>query len=181
MAVEMTLEHYNAIVEEFLNGLEQEEENIAKEIEKLLLQQIRDDAENAFNKIIDSWYASYSPTVYHRKYTLKNAGQFNIVGDSVEIIMNSDPLSGHRLDNEGIYQLTMREGYHGGALNSTYMYRGPINEWSYWTRSAVKSFSPVREMKNWAHHYSSKERSIKNVERVVRKYLSKYEYFRLFY
>lgn len=181
MAIEMTLEHYNAIVDEFLNALDRESKNIAKEIEKILLQQIRDDAERAYNKIIDNWYASYSPSVYHRKYTLKNAGRFNIVGDSVEIIINSDPLSGHRLGNEGIYQLTMREGYHGGALNSTYMYRGPVNEWYYWTRSAEKSFSPVRAMKNWAHSYNTTHEQIKQVEKIVRKYLSKYEYFRLFY
>ena len=32
MSVEISLEHYNAIVDEFLNGLNKEAEKIAKEI-----------------------------------------------------------------------------------------------------------------------------------------------------
>ena len=181
MAIEITLEHYNAIVKEFLDALDQESENIAKEIEQIALKKISEDARRAYDQIIDNWYASYPPYIYHRKYTLKNAAEINIIGDAVEILMHSDPLSGHRLGNEGIYNLTMREGYHGGAWESTYMYRAPINEWTHWSKSAVKSFSPVRAMRNWAHSYDSPHEQKKAIEKIVRKYLNKYEYFRLFF
>lgn len=182
MSVEISLEHYNAIVDEFLNGLDEEAENIVKEIEGIAIEKICEDAKRAYTQIINNWYASYSPQFYDRSWTLKNAADIKISGgDTVVIRMNSDPLGGHRLDNEGIYQLTMREGYHGGALNSTYMYRGPIDAYFRWTRPAVKSFSPVRAMKNWAHSYDSPHEQVKAIEKIVRKYLSKYEYFRLFY
>ena len=182
MSVEISLEHYNAIVDEFLNGLNKEAEKIAKEIEMIAIEKICEDAKRAYTQIINNWYASYSPQFYNRLWTLKNAADIKITGgDTVTIRMNSDALGGHRLNNEGIYQLTMREGYHGGALNSTYMYRGPIQSYHMWTRPAVQSFSPVRAMKNWAHSYESPHEQEKAIEKIVRKYLSKYEYFKLFY
>lgn len=38
MSVEISLEHYNAIVDEFLNGLNKEAEKIAKEIEMIAIE-----------------------------------------------------------------------------------------------------------------------------------------------
>ena len=187
MSIEITAEYYNKIVDEFLNGLNSEESKIEKEIEKLLLDQIYNDAKKAYKNIINSWYASYSPSVYNRKGTLKKAARITKNNDEVTILMSSDLLGGHRLGNEALYDLTMRKGYHGGALpkksgiSGSYLYRRPVPIYRLWGRSAQKSSAPVSEMRKWAYKYDSTENISKNIENVIRKYLSKYEYFRLFY
>mgnify|MGYP006943339809 FL=1 len=95
---------------------------------------------------------------------------------TIDIYLNEDHLGGHHLNNAGLYNLTMRQGYHGGSK-----YRGPLNKWSHETRPAVKTFSPVRAMQNWAKSYSSPHEKEKHVVQIVKKYLSKYELFRLLY
>ena len=61
------------------------------------------------------------------------------------------------------------------------MYRGPLYIWSHPTRKAVQTFSPVEAMKSWLAGYSNKSVDNKKIESIVRKYYSKYEFFRLFY
>ena len=149
--ITMTLEHYNAIVDELLNGLKSSEKEIAKELSALKTKKIYEDAKRAYSQIINNWYASYSPLYYSRQYSLKNAGEISLQGTSVRIHMSSDPMGGHHLDNDGLYELTMRQGYHGGS-----MYRGPLYIWSHPTRKAVQTFSPVEAMKSWLAGYSNK-------------------------
>lgn len=187
MSVQITAEYYNRILDEFLAGLNEAEDKIAEELEQLLLNQIYKDAKQAYRNIINSWYASYSPSVYNRKGTLKKAARITKSSDAVTIVMNSDLLGGHRLGNEALYELTMRKGYHGGALpkksgvSGSYLYRKPVPTYRLWGSPAQQSFAPISEMKKWAYKYSSEVSFSQNIEKIVRKYLSKYEYFRLFY
>ena len=59
--ITMTLEHYNAIVDELLNGLKSSEKEIAKELSALKTKKIYEDAKRAYSQIINNWYNSYSP------------------------------------------------------------------------------------------------------------------------
>ena len=175
--ITMTLEHYNAIVDELLNGLKSSEKEIAKELSALKTKKIYEDAKRAYSQIINNWYNSYSPLYYNRLYSLKSAADITMLDEhTIDIYLNEDHLGGHHLNNAGLYNLTMRQGYHGGSK-----YRGPLNKWSHETRPAVKTFSPVRAMQNWAKSYSSPHEKEKHVVQIVKKYLSKYELFRLHY
>lgn len=174
--IEIDFQYLMKIYYEFVNGIKKDDEAIAEEISKMIAEQAYEDIKQAYAQIINNWYASYSPLYYSRQYSLKNAGEISLQGTSVRIHMSSDPMGGHHLDNDGLYELTMRQGYHGGS-----MYRGPLYIWSHPTRKAVQTFSPVEAMKSWLAGYSNKSVDNQKIESIVRKYYSKYEFFRLFY
>ena len=149
--IEIDFQYLMKIYYEFVNGIKKDDEAIAEEISKMIAEQAYEDIKQAYAQIINNWYASYSPLYYSRQYSLKNAGEISLQGTSVRIHMSSDPMGGHHLDNDGLYELTMRQGYHGGS-----MYRGPLYIWSHPTRKAVQTFSPVEAMKSWLAGYSNK-------------------------
>lgn len=188
-SVDITLDELYTLYNEFKNGVNKEKSKIEKEISILQAKQICEDAKRAYTQIINEWYSSFSPGIYDRKGTLQNAAKFEIVNDTqVVITMSDENLGGHRVGNEYLYNLTMRQGYHGGAMHDGVpMYRtqppflNPTNPWSRWSRPAEKTFSPVRAMRAWAKSYQSPNMQKKLIERIVRKYLSKYKFFRLFY
>lgn len=174
--VEIDFQHLVDIYYEFVNGIKKADEKINEELSKMVAEEIYKNAKKAYIEIINNWYASYSPLYYKRQESLKKAAKITLQGSTVVIDINSDPLTGHHLGSDGLYTLTMKEGYHGGK-----MYRGPLYVWSHPTREAEKTFSPVEAMKSWAEEYSKKTIDKKKVESIIRKYYSEYEFFRLFY
>lgn len=185
--IEIDRDYLLQIYNEFKKGVDKESASIEKEIAELLAKDICDDLQRAYDRIINSWYASYSPVIYKRQNTLKNAMTLSLSGSEIIIEMSSDALSGHRLDNDPLYILTMRQGYHGGAANEetggVKMYRGPVPGYYMWTRPAEKSFSPVRAMMGYVNSYQHRPLTskIKKIEEIFRSHYSKYEYFRLFF
>ena len=171
-------EHLMKMRAEFEKGIEKEKPAIEKEIAEMLALEIYEDAKRAYAQIINSWYASYSPKYYNRKMDLKDTGEIVLEGTSVSIYTKSDPLTGHHLGAEGLYDLTIKKGYHGGST-----YRGPLYIWSHPTGPAVRSFSPFRAMQSWIehYHYRSMNSKVKKIIAILRRHYSKYEYFRLFY
>ena len=187
--VNISEKEFYQLYNEFKNGIEKEMKNINSDLEKIMAKQIAEDVKRAYMQIINSWYSSFTPGIYNRKYTLRNAIQVNIESDNTVVItLNDDNLSGHRVGNEYLYNLTMRQGYHGGAMhNGVPMYRTkpPFlcsdNPWAYWSRPAEQTFSPVRALRSWVKSYNSPTVQVKVMQRVLKKYLSKYKFFRLFY
>ena len=162
---------------EFEKGVKKDEPKIKKEIADILAKKVYEDTVKACNEIINSWYASYSPLFYKdRLFSLRNAVKVTLEGTCIRIYGESDALGGHRLNSEGLYDLTMEQGYHGGS-----MYRGPINYWTHPTREAVKTFSPVAAIKQWLHDYKFDSISKDKAMAICKKYFSKYEYFQKFY
>ena len=127
---------------EFEKGIEKEKPAIEKEIAEMLAQEIYEDAKRAYAQIINSWYASYSPKYFNRKMDLKDTGEIVLEGTSVSIYTKSDPLTGHHLGAEGLYDLTIKKGYHGGST-----YRGPLYIWSHPTGPAVDLFLHLEQCK----------------------------------
>lgn len=187
--VNISEKEFYQLYNEFKNGIKKEMKNINSDLEKIMAKQIAEDVKRAYMQIINSWYSSFTPGIYNRKYTLRNAIQVNIESDNTVVItLNDDNLSGHRVGNEYLYNLTMRQGYHGGAMhNGVPMYRTkppflcPDNPWAYWSRPAEQTFSPVRALRSWVKSYNSPTVQVKVMQRVLKKYLSKYKFFRLFY
>lgn len=182
--IKMSFEHYIKIVTEWHNRFNQDKAKIEKELHKIELEQFYEDAKRAYTQIINNWYDSYSPNIYDRHETLKKAAKFTLTSDYVDVTLYSDPLSGHRLENDMLYQLTMRRGYHGGAMDSNsgvYRYRTPHPIYTKWGDPAIQTFSPVRAMRNWVASYESTVYKEKRVKRILDKYYSKYEYYRLKY
>lgn len=161
---------------DFEKGVKKEKKAIEKEVSEAIAKQIYKDTVKACDAIIDSWYASYSPLYYKRLYSLKNAIEVSLNGSKVTIYGNTDALEGHHLNSEGLYNLTMENGSHGGS-----MYRWPLNCWRYPTRPAVITFSPVDAIGQWMSDYTPKPILIQKIVSIIRKHYSKYEYFRLFY
>lgn len=187
--VNISEKEFYQLYNEFKNGIKKEMKNINSDLEKIMAKQIAEDVKRAYMQIINAWYSSFTPGIYNRKYTLRNAIQVNIESDNTVVItLNDDNLSGHRVGNEYLYNLTMRQGYHGGAMhNGVPMYRTkppflcPDNPWAYWSRPAEQTFSPVRALRSWVKSYNSPTVQVKVMQRVLKKYLSKYKFFRLFY
>ena len=187
--VNISEKEFYQLYNEFKNGIEKEMKNINSDLEKIMAKQIAEDVKRAYMQIINAWYSSFTPGIYNRKYTLRNAIQVSIESDNTVVItLSDDNLSGHRVGNEYLYNLTMRQGYHGGAMyNGVPMYRTqppflcPDNPWAYWSRPAEKTFSPVRALRSWVNSYNSPKVQVKVMQRVLKKYLSKYKFFRLFY
>lgn len=162
---------------DFEKGVKKEKKTIEKEISELMAKQVYEDTVKACSAIIDSWYGSYTPLYYkNRLYSLKDAIEVSLNGTSITIYGNTDALGGHHLSSEGLYNLTIENGSHGGS-----MYRGPLNYWNHPTRPAVVTFSPVDAINQWMSDYKPKQILIQKIVSIIRKHYSKYEYFRLFY
>lgn len=116
--IEITYEKLMKLHDEFVIGTKKEKKNIEKEIAEFLAKDILEDVKRAYTQIINNWYASYSPSIYDRKETLKDTGKFILNGSKITIYASSDPMSGHRLDNDRLFKLTMLQGYHGGAWHN---------------------------------------------------------------
>lgn len=182
--IEITYEKLMKLHDEFVISTKKEKKNIEKEIAEFLAKDILEDVKRAYTQIINNWYASYSPSIYDRKETLKDTGKFILNGSKITIYASSDPMNGHRLDNDRLFKLTMLQGYHGGAWhNGTPMYRGPVPSYYMWTRPAEKTFSPARAMANWikSYQYRPVTKKINKIEEIFRKYYSKYDYFKMFF
>lgn len=171
-----THENLMKMKKEFERGMEKEKKSISKEISEIYAKEFYKDASKACAEIIDQWYASYSPKFYDRLYSLKNSVEVELNDTTVDIFGNIDALSGHHLNNEGIYELTMERGLHGGSI-----YRGPLDYWTHPTRPAVETFSPVSAINKWMDNYEFDSNVTKKIMSIIRKHYSKYEYFRLFY
>lgn len=169
-------EEFQKIQNDFIQGVEKERAAIEKEISEVIAKEIYNDTLKACEHIINSWYSSYSPLYYERLYSLKNAIKVTLNGTYIEVYGDTDALGGHHLNSEGLYNLTMEEGSHGGS-----MYRGPLNYWNHPTRPAVVTFSPVDAISEWLHSYTPKAPMIQKLNSIFRKYYSKYKYFQLFY
>lgn len=91
------------IYNEFKAGVVKEQKSIQKEIAEMLAKEICEDLKNAYEKIINDWYSSYSPMFYNRKNTLEKAAKITSNGSVITIDINSDPLGGHRLENDKLY------------------------------------------------------------------------------
>lgn len=69
-------------------------------------------------KSVRSFYASYSPKYYARCYSLYNFLTIREVGEAgIQLKMDDSKLDGHRVSPSYIYQLVVKEGYHGGAIS----------------------------------------------------------------
>lgn len=125
----------------------------AKMAIKLVKEQLQD--------AVDEWYAFYDPRYYRRTYGLEDIAKVEIKGSGAEMYIDAyydvSLMGGHNLGNEELYDLTIREGYHGGARSGpdhpnpgTPYYRIPVPylssglpPYSQWGSPAVKTPSPL--------------------------------------
>lgn len=182
--VHIEYQRFIQLHDEFEAGMNKDAKKIEQEISEMLAAEIAADLKRAYERIINNWYASYSPQFYNRKNTMKDAFEVTLNGTEVSVYAMSDPMSGHRFDNDKLFKLTMQQGYHGGGWhNGAPMYRGPVPAYVVWTRPAERSFSPIRAMRGYieSYHYRPTTNLTKKFRAIVEKYASKYEYYNLFY
>lgn len=106
-----------------------------------------------FDEAVSGFYDSYDPQIYDRNESLKRIFKFTNEGESFSTEFDEFGMSQFERGRAGgLYNLTFKEGYHGGG-GSPPRYRGPINIWSHWTGSAVQSNSPYEVWYNSASSY----------------------------
>lgn len=76
---------------------------------------------------IDSYYDSYEPRIYQRQESLYSVFQVELTSTGFDLVFDGGNMRGsHRVDNEYIYDVMFKKGYHGGAPhNGNYYWRFP--------------------------------------------------------
>lgn len=76
---------------------------------------------------IDSYYDSYEPHIYKRKESLYSVFQVELTSTGFNLVFDGSNIHGdHRVNNDYIYDVMFKKGYHGGAPhNGNYYWRFP--------------------------------------------------------
>lgn len=131
---------------------------------KPYLQAIMPTVELKIKDAISTYYKSYRPLLYQRQYSLNGIYKIDMVGGKV--FFDSSLIGGvHRADDEYIYDVMFKKGYHGGAPhNGNYYWRFPspqlaseigVQPYIAWYPfgPAVQTESPFSIMSNDIYNY----------------------------
>lgn len=151
MAITMTITEYKKFLEQKIKEAKSIEEKIDGEI----VERFQKDLKKAVNKAIDTFYHSYSPKYYKRKYSLRY--MYKITSGKNRITIDCDPgytFAKHRMSNDDLYNLVFREGYHGGVPDGINhpspgipYWRTPHPHFTEWGIPAIQTESPLQMIK----------------------------------
>ena len=131
-------------------------------------------ADLIFRTAIDVYYDSYSPFVYERTESLYSVFKPRKTKNGFKLFFDARYMKGgHRVDNEYIYNVMFKKGYHGGAPhNGDYYWRWPsprtlhesgippYSMWYLWG-PAVQSESPWDRIKaEWSEYVQGEAKQL---------------------
>lgn len=130
---------------------------------------IIDKANQIVRTAIDSYYDSYDPKVYKRTESLYSVFHPEFTRTGFDLVFDESRFKGHRADDEYIYNVMFKKGYHGGAPhNGGYYWRFPSPNiayemgvppycvWYPWG-PAVQSESPWEAIQEEWNEYANNE------------------------
>lgn len=134
------------------------------------------EVKKCWGKAIDNYYADYTPKYYKREHDLYDMLQTKVKSNSLSIVVSSDYLQDHRLNDERLFHLMFEEGWHGGAPHGIdpwgnmhphpgtlywrtghYINKDDEDSYKYWGRRAYLSqISPDEDFQNQLHELSTR-------------------------
>lgn len=128
---------YNDNNQKFYDKILKNVSKIVYEINEIMAKDQYEHAQQICKDAIDTWYGSYGPLAYERKYSLYNAYDIGIRGDTFVFEIGSDMMGYHHQSNDYVFDITFKQGLHGGPI-----WRTPIPVFTWPLCGAPVSVSP---------------------------------------
>lgn len=131
---------------------------------------LKSKVENMYRDAIDEFYEDYDPLYYRRRNSLYDLIDITLGKDSLTIEFDPSKITyrdGTGGNENGLYDLVFRQGYHGGSTKDTKgthpnpgvpYWRTPYLLYSYWGQRAAKApISPLLNFKLKLYKYQKSE------------------------
>lgn len=112
-------------------------DDIIAEANEIILPKLAEKAEEAVKKIIQDWYGGHDPSRYSRIGDMEDVVKVKPDGDAIVVTLDSSAMGGHRMPDDKLYELTFKQGLHGGPI-----WRKPYPYFTYPLGPAVSSPAP---------------------------------------
>lgn len=122
---------------DFYNYIMANWDAIMAEVNKILMPKMLKKIQQVIEQVISEWYGSYGPSKYSRVGDMYNVPKVYIDGDYISAEFDSGAMGGHRMPADKLYDLTFKQGLHGGPV-----WRYPDPYFTYPLREADSSTPP---------------------------------------